>query len=45
MKFEEIVVETIKDLPNNVQAELIADKLAAFSKEYEKVKDDDIKIS
>ena len=43
-KSEKIVVEAIKDLPVNVQAELIADKFAAVSQEFEKLKEGDIKI-
>ena len=43
-KSEEIVVESIKDLPINEQAELIADRFASVSQEYEKLKTEDIKI-
>ena len=41
---EEIIVEEIKDLPDKKQAELIADKFAEVSSEYEKLKTEDIKI-
>jgi hypothetical protein len=43
-KYEEIVVESIKDLPNKTQAELIADKFASVSQEYEKLTNDDINV-
>ena len=41
---ENIIVECIKDLPVSEQAELIADKFAQVSQEYEKLKTEDIKI-
>ena len=41
---EEIFVEEIQDLPIKDQAELIADKFAAISQEFEKLKKDEIKI-
>ena len=44
LKSEEIVVEDLKDLPDKEQAEMIADKFAAVSQEYEKLKDEDIKV-
>ena len=43
-KSDEIVVEDIKDLPNNAQVELIADKFAAISQEYDKLEDSDIEV-
>ena len=43
-KSEDVTVEDIKDLPMNEQAELIADKFAAVSQEYEAVKTEDIEI-
>ena len=43
-KSEEILVESIKHLPDEIQAELIADKFAAVSQEYEKIRDDDINV-
>ena len=43
-KSEEVVVEDIKDLSNQEQAELIANKFAEVSLEYEKLQDDDIEI-
>ena len=43
-KSEEVSVESIKDLPIIEQAELIADKFAQVSQEYEKLKTDDIEI-
>ena len=44
MKAEEVVVEAIKDLPNNEQAELIADKFASVSQEYDSLKTEDILV-
>ena len=41
---ENITVESIKDLPVAEQAELIADKFAQVSQEYEKLKNEDIEI-
>ena len=41
---EELIVEAIKDLPNKVQAELIADKFASVSQEFEKLTDEDITV-
>ena len=41
---ENITVESIKDLPVSEQAELIADKFAQVSQEYEKLKTEDIEI-
>ena len=41
---EELSVKAIKDLPVSEQAELIADKFASVSKEFEKLKTDDIEI-
>ena len=41
---EEIVVEDIKDLSNKEQAEMIANKFAEVSIEYDKLKDDDVEI-
>lgn len=41
---DEIVVESIKDLPVTEQAELIADKFAKVSQEYEEIKAEDIDI-
>ena len=43
-KSDEIVVEDIKDLPNNAQVELIADKFAAISQEYDKLEDSYIEV-
>ena len=43
-KTEEIVVESIKDLPASEQAELIADKFAEVANEYEKLKKEDIDV-
>ena len=43
MKSEEIVVESIKDLTDLEQAELIADKFSEVANEYEKLKTEDIK--
>jgi hypothetical protein len=43
-KAEEIQVENIQDLPVPEQAELIADKFAQVSQEYEKLKTEDIEI-
>ena len=43
-KSENITVENIKDLPVPEQAELIADRFARVSQEYEKLRDEDIKI-
>ena len=43
-KNEELVVETIKDLPESEQAELIADKFSEVANEYQELKDDDIKV-
>jgi hypothetical protein len=37
-------VEDIKDLLNNKQVELIADKLAAISQEYDELEDSDIEV-
>ena len=44
LKSEEINVEAIKDLPKKDQAELIADKFASVSQEYEKLKYEDIEV-
>ena len=41
---EELSVKAIKDLPVSEQAELIADKFASVSHEFEKLKTDDIEI-
>ena len=43
-KSEELVVETIKDFTTQKQAELIADKFASVSQEYEKLDEKDIKV-
>ena len=43
-KTENITVENIKDLPVPEQAELIADRFARVSQEYEKLMDEDIEI-
>ena len=43
-KSEDIVVDTIKHLSDDEQAELIADKFAEVSQEYEELKDGDIEI-
>ena len=43
-KSEDIIVESIKDLPDTEQAELIADKFSEVSLEYDKLKTEDIKI-
>ena len=43
-KSEEIVVEDIKDLPNKAQAELIANKFAAVSQEYDRLNSEDINV-
>ena len=40
----DLIVESIKDLPNTEQAELIADKFAAISQEYQRLEDNDIKV-
>ena len=37
-------MEDIKDLPNITQVELIADKFAAISQEYDKLEDSDIDV-
>ena len=44
LKSEEIIVESIKELSDEEQAELIADNFAAISQEYEKLKTEDIKV-
>ena len=41
---DEVIVEEIKELPNNIQAELIADKFAEISQEYEAIKKEDIDV-
>ena len=43
-KQEELVVENLKDLPENEQAELIADKFSEVANEYEELKAEDISI-
>ena len=43
-KFEKVNVEEIRNLPSNQQAELIADKFASVSQEYEALKREDIVI-
>ena len=43
-KSDEVIVESIKDLNANEQAELIADKFSEISQEYDKLKTEDIKI-
>ena len=40
----DLIVESIKDLPNTEQAELIADKFAAISQEYQRLEDNDVKV-
>ena len=40
----EIIVESIKDLTNQEQAEIIAQKFAEISQEYDKLEKDDIDI-
>ena len=44
LKSEEIIVEAIKDLPIQEQAEKIADSFASVSQEYERLETEDIKI-
>ena len=44
LKSEEIVVESIKELSDEEQAELIADNFAATSQEYDKLETEDIKV-
>ena len=44
LKSDEIEVEEIKDLANIDQAELIAEKFAAISQEFDKLKDGDISV-
>ena len=44
LKSDEIDVEEIKDLSSKDQAELIADKFAAVSQEFEKLEDEDIVV-
>ena len=41
---DEVIVEAIKDLPNKEQAELIADKFAEVSQEYDRLKNEDIDV-
>ena len=41
---ENLIVESIKDLPSSEQAEQIADKFAQVSQEYDKLKTEDVKI-
>ena len=41
---EEVCVESIKDLTNKEQAEIIAEKFAAISQEYDKLETEDIEI-
>ena len=43
-KSDEIIVEAIKDLSPKEQAELIADKFASVSQEYDKLENEDIDI-
>ena len=43
-KFDKVNVEEIRNLPSNQQAELIADKFASVSQEYEALKREDIVI-
>ena len=43
-RFEEVRVDAIKDLPAKEQVELIADKFASVSQEYEVLKNEDIII-
>ena len=43
-KADEIVVESLKDLPASEQAELIADKFAEVANEYDKLKKEDINV-
>ena len=43
-KSEEIVVEDIKELSNKAQAECIADRFAAISQEFDRIKDEDIDV-
>ena len=40
----EIVVESLKDLPSKQQAEIIADKFAEVSQEYEEIKAEQIEV-
>ena len=44
MKSEELIVETIKDFSKHKQAELIADRFASISQEYEKLEEKDIEV-
>ena len=41
---EEIIIENIKDFSDEEQAEMIADKFAAVSQEYDKLEDGDIEL-
>ena len=41
---EEVIVESIKDLSKTEQAEIIADKFAKISQEYEEINTEDIEI-
>ena len=41
---DNVIVEAIKDLPSKEQAEIIADKFAEISHEYEEIKSEDIEI-
>ena len=43
-KSEEVFVEHIKDLNDKAQAELIADRFASVSQEYDKLKKEDIVV-
>ena len=43
-KAEEVIVEDIKDLDDKAQAELIADRFASVSQEYDKLKKEDIVV-
>ena len=44
LKAEEIIVEDIKDLNDKMQAELIAERFAEVSQEYDKIKKEDIVV-
>ena len=41
---EEIIVEDIKDFPDDEQAEIIANKFISVSQEYDKLKTDEIRV-
>ena len=43
-KLEPVIVESLKHLSDDKQAEEIADKFARVSQEYEPLKDEDIKV-